>query len=126
LRQGVWGNQSILSNAIVAKVHTPPAEVATATIADPANFPAATCNYGILWWTNTNHQMANVPTDAYWAWGLHETFIIVVPSLDLVIARAGNQSWQKNGSGVHRPEFWNANYSVLEPFLTSIVQSVSQ
>jgi CubicO group peptidase (beta-lactamase class C family) len=126
LRQGVWGNQSILSNAIVAKVHTPPAEVATAHIQDPTNFPAATSNYGILWWTNTSGQMPNVPTDAYWAWGLHETFIIVVPSLDLVIARAGNQGWHKNGSGVHQPEVWNANYSVLEPFLTSIVQSVSQ
>jgi CubicO group peptidase (beta-lactamase class C family) len=126
LRQGVWANQSILSNAIVAKVHTPPAEVASAQIADPTNFPAATTNYGILWWTNTTGQMANVPTDAYWAWGLHETFIIVVPSLDLVIARAGNQGWHKSSTGVHQPEVWNANYSVLEPFLTPIVQSVSQ
>ena len=60
-----------------------------------------------------------MPTDAYWAWGLHETFIIVVPSLDLVIARAGDHAWNANG------EFWNADYAVLAPFLTPIVQSVT-
>jgi CubicO group peptidase (beta-lactamase class C family) len=81
LNKGVWSNQQILSNAVVAKAHTPPTEVASATIVDPTNYPGATSNYGVLWWTNASGQMAGVPTDAYWAWGLHETFIIVVPSL---------------------------------------------
>jgi CubicO group peptidase (beta-lactamase class C family) len=119
LRQGVWGNQALLSKAIVAKAHTPPPEVVTATLADPVNYPLATTNYGMLWWTNATGQIAGVPTDAYWAWGLHETFIIVVPSLDLVIARAGDHAWNANG------EAWNADYQVLAPFLTPIVQSVT-
>jgi CubicO group peptidase (beta-lactamase class C family) len=123
LRKGVWNNDQILSNAIVATASTPPAEVVALTeskIADPINYPKATTNYGILWWTNASGEMPNVPKDAYWAWGLHETFIIVVPSLDLVIARAGNAGWTP-GNG----EAWNADYSVLEPFLTPIVQSVT-
>jgi len=120
LRQGAWGNLQILSNGAVATAHTPPAEVATATISDPAGFPGATTNYGVLWWTNATGQMAGVPADAYWAWGLHETLIVVVPSLDLVIARAGDRSWRAN------PEDWNADYNVLQPFIAPIVQSVIQ
>jgi len=119
LRKGVWGDTSILSNAVVEQAHTPPPEVASATIADPANFPGATSNYGVLWWTNATGQMPGVPTDAYWAWGLNETFIIVVPSLDLVIARAGDRSWHTDGID------WNADYDILAPFLTPIVQSVT-
>jgi CubicO group peptidase (beta-lactamase class C family) len=119
LRKGVWGNQSILSNAIVATAHQPPTEVASATIADETNFPGATSNYGVLWWTNTTGQMAGVPTDAYWAWGLHETLIVVIPSLDLVIARAGNHAWHPTS------EEWTANYAVLQPFIAPIVSSVT-
>jgi CubicO group peptidase (beta-lactamase class C family) len=85
---------------------------------DPADFTDAPTNYGILWWTNTTGQMTGVPRDAYWAWGLHETFIIIVPSLDLVIARAGNHAWHPAS------EDWNANYAVLEPFLTPIIEAV--
>lgn len=119
LRKGVWGNNLLLSNAVVERAHTPPTEIAGATINDPVNFPQATANYGVLWWTNANHQMGNVPTDAYWAWGLHDTLIIVVPSLDLVIARAGDRGWRVQN------EFWNADYAALDPFLTPIVQSVT-
>ena len=36
--------------------------------------------------------MANVPEDAYWAWGLGEELIVVIPSLDLVIVRNGGQA----------------------------------
>jgi CubicO group peptidase (beta-lactamase class C family) len=119
LRKGVWGNNLVLSNAVVERAHTPPAEIAGAEIAEPTDFPQATANYGVLWWTNANHQMPDVPTDAYWAWGLHDTLIIVVPSLDLVIARAGDRGWRTQN------EFWNADYTALEPFLTPIVQSVT-
>jgi CubicO group peptidase (beta-lactamase class C family) len=118
LRKGVWGTQRLLSEDIVAKVHTPPAEIATAALPDATNFPGATTNYGILWWTNATGQIAGVPTDAYWAWGLHETFIIVVPSKDLVIARAGDHAWDPTNS-----ETWNGDYQKLAPFITPIVQA---
>jgi CubicO group peptidase (beta-lactamase class C family) len=119
LNKGAWGNTPILSNDIVAKAHTPPPEVAAAALPDATNFPGATTNYGMLWWTNATGQISGVPTDTYWAWGLHETFIIVVPSLDLVVARAGDHAWHPNA------EDWNADYGVLAPFITPIVQSVT-
>ena len=117
LRQGAWNNTQMLSNAVVAKAHTPPPEVASATIADPTNYPAATTNYGMLWWTNANGAI-NAPKDTYWAWGLHETFIIVIPSKDIVIARAADAGWHAD------PEAWNADYSILAPFLEAIAGSV--
>ncbi len=119
LRRGVWRDQLLLSNAIVDKAHQPPAGSASAVNIDPTNFPGAPTNFGLLWWTNATGQMSAVPKDAYWAWGLHETFIIVVPSLDLVIARAGDHAWHPTS------EEWNADYAVLEPFLTPIVESIS-
>ena len=119
LRQGAWGNTQLLSNAVVAKAHTVPDEVKP--LANPiAGYPGATTNYGILWWTNATGQIAGVPTDAFWAWGLHETFIIVIPSQDLVIARAANAGWDPvNG------EAWNADYSKLALFLQPISAAVT-
>jgi CubicO group peptidase (beta-lactamase class C family) len=120
LHQGAWGNAQVLSNAAVATAHTPPPEVTSITnIVQPADYPDATTNYGVLWWTNANGRMATVPTDAFWAWGLHEVFIIVIPSKDLVIARAADAGWHA-GNG----EAWNADYSILEPFLGPIAASV--
>jgi CubicO group peptidase (beta-lactamase class C family) len=119
LRRGVWRDQLLLSNAIVDKAHQPPPAIASAKNIDPTGYAGAPTNYGLLWWTNATGQMSAVPKDAYWAWGLHETFIIVVPSLDLVIARAGDHAWHPSS------EEWNADYAVLEPFLTPIVESIS-
>ena len=118
LRRGVWKDDLILSNAVTDLAHHPRQEVASATNADPANFTEATKNYGVLWWTNATGAMPGVPRDAYWAWGLHETFIIVIPSLDIVVARTGDHAWHP------KQEDWNGDYSVIEPFFTPIVESV--
>jgi CubicO group peptidase (beta-lactamase class C family) len=128
LREGAWAGTQLLSKESVSKAHTVPAEVGSATIARPDLYPFATTNYGILWWTNAEGHMAGVPRDAYWAWGLHETFIIVIPSQDLVIARAAsNAGWHNGTTGTPDSwaETWDANYSILEPFLTPISQSVT-
>jgi CubicO group peptidase (beta-lactamase class C family) len=117
-RKGVWGNNLILSNAIVAKVREPRPEIAGATIANPSGFPNATSIYGLLWWTNVNGVIPEAPRDTFWAWGLHDTVIIVVPSLDLVVARAGQRGWRVQN------EFWNGDYSALAPFLVPIVESI--
>ncbi|MCP4004327.1 MAG: hypothetical protein GY725_09040 [bacterium] len=82
---------------------------------DPVNYPDANNHYGLLWWNNADGTLPGVPLDAYWSWGLYESFIIVIPSLDLVIARAG-AGWTPGGT-------WNADYSVLAPFIDPIVEA---
>ncbi len=124
LRNGVWDGQPVLSQSFIDTVRAPRPELANVTIDDATNFPNATTNYGVLWWTNATGMLPNVPRDAYWAWGLGDSLIVVIPSLDLVIARTGNSPdvaglprWRNN---------WNGDYSVLAPFLDPIVQSVQQ
>lgn len=124
LRKGVWANdQRLLSEEFVNTAQTPRSETAQATLSNPTDFPAATQNYGVLWWTNKTQLMPNVPADAYWAWGLGDSLIIVIPSLDLVIARTGNDP---DVAGLPRwRDGWNGNYTVLEPFITPIAQAVT-
>lgn len=135
LRKGVWANdQRVLSESFVTTVRTPVA--ANASLANPqaSDFPGATTNYGVLWWTNANGQLPNVPRDAFWAWGLGDSLIVVIPSLDIVVVRAGAQANPDPITGADRTpgvrewnDFdWNGDYAVLAPFLDPIVQSVSQ
>lgn len=127
LRKGMWNGQRVLSEAFVEQVHTPLPQNATLTLDDPAGFPNATTDYGVLWWTNRSGQMANVPTDAYWAWGLGEALIVVIPSLDLVIVRNGGQSPSASSPGVRawNDDNWNGDPNVLEPFLDPIIQGTT-
>ncbi|MFC4310755.1 serine hydrolase [Steroidobacter flavus] len=131
LRKGLWANdQRVLSEDFVSKVSTPVAANTALPVGGPqaAGFPNAPAHYGMLWWTNVDGQLPNVPRDAYWAWGLGDSLIVVIPSLDIVAVRAGNiiltdsnasaRTWNDAG--------WNGDYSVLAPFLDPIVQSVSQ
>ena len=75
----------------------------------------------MLWWTNKSHTMANVPTDTFWAWGLGEELIVVIPSLDLVIVRNGGQSATNPAGRVWNDGDWDGDVRVLEPFLNPIV-----
>jgi CubicO group peptidase (beta-lactamase class C family) len=69
----------------------------------------------LLWWNNADGALENVPKDAYWSWGLYDSFIIVIPSLDIVVARAGDTiPGERSPSG----------YRILEPFLRPIAESI--
>ncbi len=132
LRKGMWNGTRIISESSVQLASTPRPELATTTIADPARFPAANANYAVLWWTNATKQLPNVPADAYWAWGLGDSLIAVIPSLDLVIARVGSGPssggpfWRSaaDANGKQQP-IWDGNYQILDKFLTPIAQSVT-
>ncbi len=123
LRNGMWSTGQVLPESFIATAKTPPPEIASATIADPVNFPGATTNYGVLWWTNATCQLPNVPSDAFWAWGQYESLIVVIPSLDLVISRVGPPAAPVPDARAFGEPEWNADYSVLAPFLDPIVAS---
>ncbi|MCA9214229.1 MAG: hypothetical protein KDB27_14255, partial [Planctomycetales bacterium] len=75
----------------------------------------ASDQYGLLWWTNADGSLRRVPRDAYWAWGLYDSLIIVVPSLDVVVVRAGEA-----GRQLARGKDDN-HYDVLAPLIEPIV-----
>ena len=111
LRRGMWAGQRLLPEEFIQRVQQPSREVIGLPVNNAAAFPNASNHYGLLWWTNADGALANVPRDAYWSWGLGDSLIVVIPSLDIVVSRAGN-GWRSS---------WNANYSALQPFLGPIV-----
>ena len=127
LRKGMWGDTRILSESFVTTVSTPPTANATLVNPDETNFPGATTNYGLLWWTNAGGRLPNVPRDAYWAWGLGDSLIVVIPSLDIVAVRAGPQAspGSSPGARVWNDDDWNGDYAVLAPFLEPIARSAT-
>jgi CubicO group peptidase (beta-lactamase class C family) len=127
LRRGEWsGGQRLFAPSFVDLVRTPRSEVAATTLIEPGDFPDANHRYGVLWWTNSTGALPNVPRDAYWAWGLGDSLIVVIPSLDLVIAHAGMLQPVNPTQRTFGEDDWDSNYEVLAPFLDPIVRAVRQ
>lgn len=114
LRRGRWQDRQVIPAEFVDLARTTVPQVVGLPVKGDAKYGDAPNHYGLLWWNNADGTLTGVPTDAYWSWGLYDSFIIVVPSLDLVVARAG-ESWKRTGDG---------HYDVLAPFLCPIVRSV--
>lgn len=126
LRRGEWADGvRVFSPEFVDLVRAPAAAAASASVVEPAAFPEANRRFGVLWWTNATAALANVPTDAYWAWGLSDSLIVVIPSLDLVIARTGLIQPASPDERILGDNDWTGEYDVLAPFLDPIVRAVS-
>ena len=77
-----------------------------------------------MWWNNADGRLANVPTDAYWAWGgVFDSLVFVIPSLDLVVVRTG-VAWLQSTCSNRATQFC-PDYGVLEEFIDPIVASVN-
>lgn len=113
LRGGQWDGNVILPETFVQAAVAQP-DLRGLPVHEPEDYGAAAEHYGLLWWNNSDGALAGVPRDAYWSWGLHESLILVIPSLDIVVARAGG-SWPREAGGDH--------YDVLAPFFTPIAEA---
>ena len=118
LRRGRWNGKQLIPENFVNIIGKPVPSFTNIPVANDKDqkFDGASKHYGLFWWNNADGQLASVPKDAYWSWGLHDSFIVVIPSLDIVVSRAGD-SWK----GDRKPNF----YKVMESFLEPIVASVN-
>lgn len=114
LRNGGWRGEQLISASFVTTARRTQPNVVGLPELQPEEYGNASDQYGLLWWNNAGGTLANVPRDAYWSWGLNDSLIIVIPSLDIVAARAGN-GWRGG---------WSPDYEVLRPFIQPIVDSV--
>ena len=114
LRNGMWQGKEIIPRRFVDMARTVPNAIRGLPVVKPESYFNASDHYGLLWWNNADGTMAKVPQDAYWSWGLYDSLIVVIPSLDIVASRAG-ESLNKER---------NANYKSIEPFIEPIVLSV--
>ncbi|MCA9052277.1 MAG: serine hydrolase [Planctomycetaceae bacterium] len=117
LRGGVWDDQRILPADFVQQAGTTVPVVVGLPVVESENYGQASNHYGLLWWNNADGTLPGVPRDAFWSWGLYDSLIVVIPSLDLVVSRAG-KSWKRRDGDDH--------YAVLEPFLGPIVEAVQK
>jgi len=119
LRRGRWQDQQLLSAEFVDTATQPFASLAGIPNWD-ATLPHkhASAHYGLLWWNNADRTLPQVPADAYWAWGLYDSLILVIPSLDLVVVRGGakGKSWPRGKE--------DDDYQVLAPFFNPIVAAI--
>jgi CubicO group peptidase (beta-lactamase class C family) len=114
LRRGRWRDQQIIPASFADMVGNVPDKVRGLPVVKPETYFNASDHYGLLWWNNGDGTMAKVPLDAYWSWGLYDSLIVVIPSLDIVAARAG-KSLNKTQ---------NSDYKAIEPFIEPIALSV--
>ncbi len=115
LREGHWKDTRIIRSSFVDAVRTVPHGLRGLPVIKPEDYGNASDHYGLLWWNNADATMKNVPRDAYWSWGLYDSLIVVIPSLDIVVARAGKSLSGSRGS----------HYAPIEPFLSPIAMSVT-
>ena len=113
LREGRWQNQQILPAEFVRLARRPAKEITGLPEHDETHGNASE-HYSMLWWNNGDGTIPGVPRDAFWSWGLFDSQILVIPSLDLVVARAG-KSWARTSS---------EHYDPLKPFFEPIVASI--
>ena len=116
LRGGKWNGTRLIADEFVRAAGNPVEDVVDLPVVDPDRYGNASQHYGLLWWNNADGTLAGVPRDAYWSWGLYDSLIVVIPSLDIVVARAG-KSWNRD---------WDTHYDVLKPFLEPIAKSIRE
>ncbi len=116
LREGRWGDKQIIPDWFVDMVRTVPRAIRGLPVVKRESYFNASDHYGLLWWNNADGTMAKVPRDTYWSWGLYDSLIVVIPSLDIVAARAGKSLNKAR----------NSNYKTIEPFIEPIVLSATQ
>jgi len=114
LRRGKWKNEQIIPESFIEALSKPFPAIIGLPVHISSQYPGASEHYGLLWWNNGDGTLNNIPRDMYWSWGLYDSLIVVIPSLDIVAARAGS-GWRSG---------WDGNYNVLKPFLEPICQSV--
>jgi len=116
LHGGEWDGQRLLPADFVKAASTTGDVVRGLPVVDLQDHGNASSHYGLLWWNNTDGTLKDVPRDAFWSWGLYDSLMVVIPSLDIVVSRAG-ESWKRAPGADH--------YAVLEPFLGPIAKAAS-
>ncbi|MHC4627712.1 MAG: serine hydrolase, partial [Planctomycetota bacterium] len=110
LRGGRWRDEQIIPSEFVERARKVPKAIKGLPVVKSEIYFNASDHYGLLWWNNADGTMANVPRDAYWSWGLYDSLIVVIPSLDVVAARAGKSLNKAR----------NSSYKAIEPFVEPI------
>ena len=115
LRRGRWQAKQLIPSWFVDAARVVPKQIRGLPVVRKESYFDASDHYGLLWWNNADGEMPNVPRDAYWSWGLYDSLIVVIPSLDIVASRAGKSLNKQR----------NSHYGAIEQFIEPIAMSVT-
>jgi CubicO group peptidase (beta-lactamase class C family) len=115
LREGAWKDKEILPASFVRMISQPESRGPDFPTNHKEEYGSAAQHYAILWWNNADGKIPGVPKDAFWAWGLYDSIIFVVPSLDLLAVRLG-KPWARQPDSDH--------YDVLKGFFVPLAAAV--
>jgi CubicO group peptidase (beta-lactamase class C family) len=115
LHEGRWRNEQIIPADFVQLASRPAKELIGLPEYDHSHGNASD-HYSLLWWNNGDGTIPGLPRDAFWSWGLYNSHILVIPSLDIVAVRAGD-SWKITS---------DEHYDVLKPFFEPIAAAVRE
>ena len=122
LHRGKWEGTQILPEDFVRLASEPAHGLASLPVKDDLGWTGgASHHYGLLWWNNADGTIPEVPRDAFWTCGMKDSFLVVIPSLDLVVARAGEYLVPADAPA-RSPSFYN----ILRPFLAPVCQAVAR
>jgi CubicO group peptidase (beta-lactamase class C family) len=110
LRNGMWEDSVILLESFIKAVGDSVEEIAGVPNHQDYTGSGTSSNTGLLWWHNETGRFPDVPRDAFWAHGMWNNLIIVIPSLDVVASRVSNEYFPNRD---------------MEPFITAVAQSVT-
>jgi CubicO group peptidase (beta-lactamase class C family) len=116
LRRGRWRDKQIIQASFIDMVRKVPAAIKNLPVVRKESYFDASNHYGLLWWNNADGTMTHVPRDTYWSWGLYDSLIVVMSSLDIVAVRAGKSLNKQR----------NSAYTAIEPFIEPIALSVTE
>jgi len=107
------GGRGLIDPSFIEAMSTPKPTVAAVPQTGTTVHPGANHHYGLLCWNNGDGALTGVPRDAYWSWGLGDSFMLVVPSKRIVVARLG-PAWQP---------YWG-DLAAIQPFFASVCAAV--
>ena len=94
LRNGQWkGGTQLVSAEYLSQARQSRPELANTLSFDTKTQTSALVHYNRLFWNNTDGIAPNLPRDVFFAWGLNNNHVFIVPSLDLVVVRIGTTSF---------------------------------
>ncbi len=114
LCEGVWKGKRILSIDYIKMSGTSLPWMIGLPEYDSSITGNCSTHYSLLWWNNADGTLSGAPRDTYWSWGLYDSLIVVIPSMDIVVSRTG-KSWKRTT---------DEHYDPLKPFIETIVASV--
>jgi len=113
LRKGNWGGRELIARQVVEDM----VKYAGMPLFDRSKDDAWPAS-GLCWYTNFDGVWQMLPRDAFAGAGAGNQFLLVVPSLDLIVVRLGNDMYDKSKGEC----FWNGlEKYLLNPLMDSFV-----